>query len=208
LSHPCRGASNLAGRSECVNQVAPKFTSRVKRIGGSLGVPGRSIRGEGRALGSYTFVSCRDAQAVAAVGHERRIRANAPAAGRPRTAAPPRPGWLPARGNCCHSEPLFDARDISVMCNPELSAGTRRLLQFDLQLQCPWRAMIQKSKADSARAGSHGRAHREGLMNRCTTAILTTVLITGAPCIAAEHTGPANQCRPRAAELVDEPPDL
>ena len=32
-----RGASNLAGRSEFVNQVAPKFTSRVKRIAGSFG---------------------------------------------------------------------------------------------------------------------------------------------------------------------------
>jgi len=48
-SDPYRGASNLAGRSECVNQVAPKFTSRVKRIAGSLGVPSRSIRGEGHA---------------------------------------------------------------------------------------------------------------------------------------------------------------
>jgi hypothetical protein len=48
-SDPYRGASNLAGRSECVNQVAPKFTSRVQRIAGSLGMPSRSIRGEGHA---------------------------------------------------------------------------------------------------------------------------------------------------------------
>jgi hypothetical protein len=48
-SDPSRGASNLTGRSECVNQVAPKFTARVKRIAGSLGVPSRSTRGEGHA---------------------------------------------------------------------------------------------------------------------------------------------------------------
>ena len=32
-----------------MNQVAPKFTSRVKRIAGSLEVPSRSTRGEGHA---------------------------------------------------------------------------------------------------------------------------------------------------------------
>src|SRR6202051_775257 len=46
-SDPYRGASKLAGRSDCVNQVAPKLTSRVKRIAGSLGMPSRSIRGAG-----------------------------------------------------------------------------------------------------------------------------------------------------------------
>ena len=48
-SDPYRGASNRAGRNNCVNQVAPKFTSRVKRIAGVLGVPSRFIRGEGHA---------------------------------------------------------------------------------------------------------------------------------------------------------------
>src|SRR6516164_7195451 len=31
-SDPYRGASNRAGRNNCVNQVAPKVTSRAKRI--------------------------------------------------------------------------------------------------------------------------------------------------------------------------------
>ena len=31
-SDPYRGASNRAGRNDCVNQVAPKVTSRAKRI--------------------------------------------------------------------------------------------------------------------------------------------------------------------------------
>src|ERR1700692_3389779 len=48
-SDPYRGASNLAGRSECANQVASKLTSRVERIGGFWGVPSRSTRGEGHA---------------------------------------------------------------------------------------------------------------------------------------------------------------
>ena len=33
-SDPCRGASKRAGRSDCANQVATKFTSRAKRIAG------------------------------------------------------------------------------------------------------------------------------------------------------------------------------
>jgi hypothetical protein len=41
------GASNLAGRSKCVNQEAPKVIARVKRIAGALGVPSRSTLGEG-----------------------------------------------------------------------------------------------------------------------------------------------------------------
>ena len=48
-SDPYRRASNLAGRSKCVNQEAPKDVPRVKRIVGGLGVPSRSIRGEGHA---------------------------------------------------------------------------------------------------------------------------------------------------------------
>jgi SAM-dependent methyltransferase len=34
-----RGASNLAGRSKCVNQEATKVIARAKRIAGGLGVP-------------------------------------------------------------------------------------------------------------------------------------------------------------------------
>jgi hypothetical protein len=41
-SDPYRGASNLAGRSKCVNREAPKDVPRVKRIAGTLGVPSRS----------------------------------------------------------------------------------------------------------------------------------------------------------------------
>ena len=48
-SDPYRGASNLAGRSDCVNQVASKTSSPVKRIADFLGVPSRSIHGEGHA---------------------------------------------------------------------------------------------------------------------------------------------------------------
>jgi hypothetical protein len=48
-SDPYWGASNLAGRSKCVNQVAPKVIARVKRIAGALGVPSRSTLGEGHA---------------------------------------------------------------------------------------------------------------------------------------------------------------
>jgi hypothetical protein len=46
-SDPYRGASNLAGRSKCVNQEAPKYGPRVKRIAGGLGVPSCSDLGEG-----------------------------------------------------------------------------------------------------------------------------------------------------------------
>jgi hypothetical protein len=46
-SDPYRGASNLAGRSKCVNREAPKYLPRVKRIAGRLGVPSRSDLGEG-----------------------------------------------------------------------------------------------------------------------------------------------------------------
>jgi hypothetical protein len=46
-SDPYRGASNLAGRSKCVNQEAPKDVPRVKRIAGGLGAPSRSDLGEG-----------------------------------------------------------------------------------------------------------------------------------------------------------------
>ena len=46
-SDPYRGASNLAGRSKCVNQEAPKYVPRVKRIAGGLGVPSCSDLGEG-----------------------------------------------------------------------------------------------------------------------------------------------------------------
>jgi len=46
-SDPYRGASNLAGRSKCVNREAPKYLPRVKRIAGGLGVPSRSDLGEG-----------------------------------------------------------------------------------------------------------------------------------------------------------------
>ena len=47
-SDPYRGASNLAGRSKCVNREAPKYSPREKRIAGGLGVPSRSELGEGR----------------------------------------------------------------------------------------------------------------------------------------------------------------
>jgi hypothetical protein len=46
-SDPYRGASNLAGRSKCVNQEAPKDVPRAKRIAGRMGVPSRSDLGEG-----------------------------------------------------------------------------------------------------------------------------------------------------------------
>ena len=46
-SDPYRGASKLAGRSRCVNQEAPKYVPRVKRIAGETGVPSRSDLGEG-----------------------------------------------------------------------------------------------------------------------------------------------------------------
>src|SRR6266567_3982891 len=46
-SDPHRGASNLAGRSKCVNQEATKVIARAKRIAGALGVPSRSTLGEG-----------------------------------------------------------------------------------------------------------------------------------------------------------------
>src|SRR4029077_16142567 len=46
-SDPYRGASNLAGRSKCVNQEAPKDVPRGKRIAGRLGVPSCSELGEG-----------------------------------------------------------------------------------------------------------------------------------------------------------------
>src|SRR6266480_2704536 len=46
-SDPYRGASNLAGRSKCVNQEAPKYVPRAKRIAGGLGVPSCSDLGEG-----------------------------------------------------------------------------------------------------------------------------------------------------------------
>jgi hypothetical protein len=37
----------LAGRSKCVNQEAPKYVPRVKRIAGRMGVPSCSDLGEG-----------------------------------------------------------------------------------------------------------------------------------------------------------------
>jgi hypothetical protein len=37
----------LAGRSKCVNQEAPKYVPRVKRIAGEMGVPSCSDLGEG-----------------------------------------------------------------------------------------------------------------------------------------------------------------
>jgi hypothetical protein len=46
-SDPYRGASNLTGRSRCVNQEAPKDVPRVKRIAGGSGVPSCSDLGEG-----------------------------------------------------------------------------------------------------------------------------------------------------------------
>ena len=46
-SDPYRGASNLTGRSRCVNQEAPKYVPRVKRIAGGSGVPSCSELGEG-----------------------------------------------------------------------------------------------------------------------------------------------------------------
>src|SRR5947208_3492286 len=46
-SDPYRGASNLTGRSRCVNQEAPKYGPRVKRIAGGSGVPSCSELGEG-----------------------------------------------------------------------------------------------------------------------------------------------------------------
>src|SRR5215471_18818891 len=46
-SDPYRGASNLAGRSKCVNQEATKVIARAKRIAGALGVLSRSTLGEG-----------------------------------------------------------------------------------------------------------------------------------------------------------------
>ena len=46
-SDPYRGASNLTGRSRRVNQEAPKYVPRAKRIAGESGVPSRSDLGEG-----------------------------------------------------------------------------------------------------------------------------------------------------------------
>src|SRR2546421_8222899 len=46
-SDPYRRASNLTGRSKCVNQEAPKDGPRVKRIAGGSGVPSCSELGEG-----------------------------------------------------------------------------------------------------------------------------------------------------------------
>jgi len=46
-SDPYRRASNLTGRSKCVNQKAPKDGPRVKRIAGGSGVPSCSELGEG-----------------------------------------------------------------------------------------------------------------------------------------------------------------
>src|SRR6516162_10411701 len=46
-SDPYRRASNLTGRSKCVNQKAPKDGPRVKRIAGRSGVPSCSELGEG-----------------------------------------------------------------------------------------------------------------------------------------------------------------
>ena len=46
-SDPYKGASNLVGRSKCVNREAPKDVPRAKRIAGGLGVPSRSDLGEG-----------------------------------------------------------------------------------------------------------------------------------------------------------------
>ena len=46
-SDPYRRASNLTGRSKCVNREAPKDVPRVKRIAGGLGVPSCSDLGEG-----------------------------------------------------------------------------------------------------------------------------------------------------------------
>ena len=46
-SDPCRGASNLAGRSNVRTTEATKCFPRVKRIAGFSGVPSRSTRGEG-----------------------------------------------------------------------------------------------------------------------------------------------------------------
>src|SRR6266568_5726829 len=46
-SDPYRGASNLTGCSKCVNQEAPKYVPRAKRIAGRPGVPSRSDLGEG-----------------------------------------------------------------------------------------------------------------------------------------------------------------
>src|SRR5215472_1340391 len=46
-SDPYRRASNLTGRSKCVNQEAPKDVPRAKRIAGRMGVPSCSDLGEG-----------------------------------------------------------------------------------------------------------------------------------------------------------------
>jgi group II intron reverse transcriptase/maturase len=46
-SDPYGRASNLTGRSKCVNREAPKDVPRAKRIAGRLGVPSRSDLGEG-----------------------------------------------------------------------------------------------------------------------------------------------------------------
>src|SRR5207302_2296838 len=47
-SDPYRRASNLTGRSKCVNQEAPKDGPRVKRSAGGSGVPSCSELGEGQ----------------------------------------------------------------------------------------------------------------------------------------------------------------
>src|SRR5882762_7073858 len=46
-SDPYRRASNLVGRSKCVNREAPKYVPRVKRIAEGLGAPSCSDLGEG-----------------------------------------------------------------------------------------------------------------------------------------------------------------
>src|SRR5262244_1556533 len=47
-SDPFRGASKLTGRSNVRTTEATKYSARVKRIAGVLGVPSRSDHGEGQ----------------------------------------------------------------------------------------------------------------------------------------------------------------
>src|SRR5215510_5474030 len=47
-SDPFRGASKLTGRSNVRTTEATKYSARVKRIAGVLGVPSRSDLGEGQ----------------------------------------------------------------------------------------------------------------------------------------------------------------
>src|SRR3974390_934295 len=70
-SDPYRGASNLAGRSKCVNREAPKYLPRVKRIAGRLGVPSRSDLGEGD-VGSEVWTSDDELPGVIESGMPRR----------------------------------------------------------------------------------------------------------------------------------------